>query len=67
MEKLYFRIAGSEPDTTCIDPCTYKDKPSEGVMVGSATCQGCISCYGWDAEENWVKCLSHSLKVKGHA
>lgn len=62
MRKLYFNTTGQEPDIDCIDPCPYDDKPLENTMIGSAACQECKSCYGWDSEENWVKCLAYSLK-----
>jgi len=64
MEKLYFKTTGLEPDVECIDPCPYKNKPSEGTMIGSASCQDCISCLGWDSEENWVKCSSHFNRMQ---
>ena len=65
MEKLYFKTTGQEPDVTCIEPCIYKDRPSKGTMIGSSKCQACKACYGWDSEENWVKCLNYSLDVQG--
>jgi len=62
MKKLYFKTRGQEPDITCIEPCEYKNKPSENTMIGSGICQDCQDCLGWDSEENWVKCLSHELE-----
>lgn len=62
MEKLYFKTIGQEPDAECIEPCPYQGRPAEGTMIGSASCQGCNSCYGWDIEESWVKCLDYSLE-----
>lgn len=64
MQKLKFNTTGSEPDVNCIDKCKYKDyRPSEGTMIGSANCQQCKACYGWDIEENWVKCLAYALEA----
>ena len=65
MEKLHFKTRGEEPDTTCIELCLYEDRRSPGVMIGSGACQECIACYGWDREENWVKCLNYALEVQG--
>lgn len=61
MEKLYYKTTGWNNED-CIDPCKFKDKPSKGTMVGSASCQDCIACYGWDREECWVKCLNNALQ-----
>lgn len=47
-----------------IDPCKYKKKETTiktPTMIGSTSCQKCINCFGWDSEENWVKCLKHSI------
>ena len=38
MEKLYFKTVGQEPDVECNEPCEFKDKPSEGTMIGSGLC-----------------------------
>ena len=65
MEKLYFKTTGQEPDENCIDPCKYEDRPNEGTMIGSAKCQDCKACFGWDSEENWVKCLNYSMEKQG--
>ena len=65
MEKLYFKTTGQEPDVNCIEPCKYEDRPSEGTMIGSGECQDCRACYGWDSEENWVKCLNYSMEKQG--
>ena len=65
MEKLYFKTTGQEPDVNCIEPCKYEDRPSEGTMIGSGDCQDCRACYGWDCEENWVKCLNYSMEKQG--
>lgn len=65
MEKLYYKTIGQEPDVDCVELCKFKDKPSVGTMVGSGMCQGCIACYGWDSEENWIKCLNHALELQG--
>ena len=65
MEKLYFNTRGQDPDVTCIELCNYKDSPSKLTMIGSASCQDCRACYGWDSEESWVKCLNYSLEKQG--
>jgi len=65
MEKLYFKTTGQDPDVNCIEPCKYEDRPSEGTMIGSGKCQDCRACYGWDSEENWVKCLNYSMEKQG--
>ena len=65
MEKLYFKTRGQEPDVECVEICKYKDKPSPNTRIGSALCQDCVACYGWDKEEDWIKCLNHSLEKQG--
>jgi len=64
MEKLYFKTEGDEPDENCTELCPYDEKPSKGTKIGSASCQDCGYCYGWDREEKWVKCLKHSLELQ---
>ena len=61
MKKLYFRTKGQEPDEVCIDVCPYKNRPTKTTKIGSCSCQGCNECYGWDSEENWVKCLRYAV------
>jgi len=64
MKKLYFKTTGQEPDVNFVDKCPYIDyRPREGTMIGSASCQQCKACYGWDSEENWIKCLAHALEA----
>ena len=63
MEKFYFKTEGQEPDINCIQKCNYITKPSKGTKIGSASCQQCQNCFGFDKEENWVKCLEYSLDI----
>ena len=65
MIKLNYRTRGQDPDINCTISCRYKHKPSKGTMIGSASCQGCESCYGWDKEEQWVKCLNYACEQQG--
>lgn len=70
MEKLHFRIGGVEPDLVCLDLCTYlpsdyKDKYGTkvgyAIRIGSAACQMCEFCRGFDLEEQWIKCSQYNL------
>ena len=67
MQKYYFKTRGQEPDVECVTPCLSKNRPSEGVRIGSATCQECKCCKETDIDEwgdlTWIKCsdLSNAL------
>ena len=67
MEKYYFKTRGQEPDIECVTLCLSKNKPSEGVRIGSASCQECKCCKETDIDEwgdlTWIKCsdLSDAL------
>jgi hypothetical protein len=64
MKKLFYNTKGNEPDIECIDPCEFeKYRPNKGTMIGSASCQKCRACHGWDSEECWVKCLAYALET----
>lgn len=61
MNKLYYRtepIHGVERQKECLDDCDY----IEDIKVGSQACQECFFCYGWDNEEQWVKCLNYNME-----
>ena len=60
MQKYHFKTEGEEPDVECTELCSYIAEEYPGVRIGSAACQSCENCYGWDQEENWVKCLQIS-------
>jgi hypothetical protein len=65
MKKLFYKTVGQEPDVDCVDPCKYEDRLSKGTMIGSCKCRDCIACFGWDSEEQWVKCLNYSMEKQG--
>ena len=64
MNKFFFITEGQEPDVNCIEPCNCGGRPNESIMIGSASCQECIFCMGWDSEEQWVKCLKMQNNTK---
>ena len=64
MKKLYFKTTGQEPDVNCVEQCFHNSNNNTNqpyCMIGSAKCQECQFCFGWDREEHWVKCLEYSL------
>ena len=66
MKKLYYKTEGQDPDTICVDPCPYKiDNVNRNPMIGSASCRDCLYCFGWDSEEDWIKCLKYSMEQQG--
>jgi len=59
MKKTFYKTDGDDIDETCLDPCKFI-KPT--VKIGSATCQKCPNCIGWDSEEKWVKCVKYGTE-----